>query len=328
MKIAILDDYQDQVRTLSCYSTLREHDVTIFNDTLEEMELLVERLLPFDALVLIRERTVISEQLLSKLPNLKLISQTGKISNHINLDDCTKYNIAVAEGVGSPVAPSELAWALIMASMRHIPTYIEKFKQGHWQQSGSLGLGTTLNGLKFGIWGYGKIGQRLANYAKAFDMQVVVWGSEQSRLKAITHGHQAAENRSDFFSQCDIISLNLRLNSATKHIVTKKDLDMMKPDSLIVNISRAELIEPNALFQTLVAFPSKKAAVDVYEQEPSNINDQPLLALPNVVATPHLGYVERNSYELYFKWAFENVVHFANGVPQNIANPLISKISQ
>lgn len=325
MKIAILDDYQDQVRTLSCFSMLNGHDITVFNDTLSDLDALAERLKPFDILVLIRERTTITQQLLARLPNLKLISQTGKISNHINLDDCTTHNVAVAEGVGSPVAPSELAWALIMASMRNIPAYIEQFKQGHWQQSGQLGLGSTLSGRTFGIWGYGKIGQQLARYAQAFNMKVVIWGSEQSRDKAIRHGYQAADNKSDFFSQCDIISLNLRLNRATRHIVSKQDLDLMKPDSLLVNISRAELIEHGALYQTLVESPSKRAAVDVYEDEPANVDNQPLLTLPNVVATPHLGYVERNSYELYFQWALENVRHYLNGQPENIANPQVLK---
>lgn len=325
MKTAILDDYQDQVRTLSCFSMLNGHDITVFNDTLSDLDALAERLKPFDILVLIRERTTITQQLLARLPNLKLISQTGKISNHINLDDCTTHNVAVAEGVGSPVAPSELAWALIMASMRNIPAYIEQFKQGHWQQSGQLGLGSTLSGRTFGIWGYGKIGQQLARYAQAFNMKVVIWGSEQSRDKAIRHGYQAADNKSDFFSQCDIISLNLRLNRATRHIVLKQDLELMKPDSLLVNISRAELIEPGALYQTLVESPSKRAAVDVYEDEPANVDNQPLLTLPNVVATPHLGYVERNSYELYFQWALENVRHYLNGQPENIANPQVLK---
>ncbi len=323
MKIAILDDYQDQVRQLSCFSILNGHDVTIFNDTVTDLDLLVARLLPFDVLVLIRERTEITPQLLARLPNLKLISQTGKISNHLCLDDCTQHQVAVAEGIGSPVAPAELAWALLMASMRHLPAYIEQFKQGSWQQSGKLGLGSTLAGLTLGIWGYGKIGQRLARYAQTFDMKVMVWGSEQSRVKASSDGHSAAESQQAFFQSCDIISLNLRLNDATRYIVSKHDLDMMKTDSLLLNVSRAELIEPNALYNTLLEFPSKRAAVDVYEQEPANLYNQPLLTLPNVVATPHLGYVERNSYELYFKWALENVACFAKGQPENIANPQV-----
>lgn len=321
MKVAILDDYQDQVRHLNSFDAVGDHDVTIFNDTVSDVNDLVTRLKPFDAIVLIRERTVISNELLAQLPNLKLISQTGKISNHINLDDCTRHNVAVAEGVGSPVAPSELAWALIMAASRHLPSYIKNLQQEHWQQSGSLGLGTTLHGRTLGIWGFGKIGQRLAAFAEVFGMKVMVWGSESSRDKAQQAGHQAAMSKQEFFRHCDIISLNLRLNDATRHVVTKQDLDSMKNGSLLVNISRAELIEPNALYQTLVENPTKLAAVDVFEQEPANKQNQPLLSLSNVVATPHLGYVENNSYELYFQWALENVAKFANGQPQNIANP-------
>lgn len=321
MKVAILDDYQDQVRHLNSFDAVGDHDVTIFNDTVSDVNDLVTRLKPFDAIVLIRERTVISNELLAQLPNLKLISQTGKISNHINLDDCTRHNVAVAEGVGSPVAPSELAWALIMAASRHLPSYIKNLQQGHWQQSGSLGLGTTLHGRTLGIWGFGKIGQRLAAFAEVFGMKVMVWGSESSRDKAQQAGHQAAMSKQEFFRHCDIISLNLRLNETTRHVVTKQDLDSMKNGSLLVNISRAELIEPNALYQTLAENPTKLAAVDVFEQEPANKQNQPLLSLSNVVATPHLGYVEHNSYELYFQWALDNVAKFANGQPQNIANP-------
>lgn len=323
MKIAILDDYQDQVRHLTSFTALQAHQVTVFNDTITDLDALVARLQPFDAVILIRERTEISQALLSRLPNLKLISQTGKISNHLNLDDCTQHNVAVAEGVGSPVAPSELAWALIMAATRHLPSYIANLHQGHWQQSGPLGLGTCLHGRTLGIWGFGKIGQRLAKFADVFGMKVMVWGSETSRAKAVQDGYQAAQSKTQFFRNCDIVSLNLRLNNATRHIVTLEDLNAMKSGSLLVNISRAEIIEPNALYQSLRDNPDKLAAVDVFEQEPANHANQPLLSLPNVVATPHLGYVEQNSYELYFKWAINNVVSFANGAPENIANPQV-----
>tara|TARA_Y100001956_G_scaffold63916_1_gene64364 strand:+ start:2993 stop:3970 length:978 start_codon:yes stop_codon:yes gene_type:complete len=321
LKIAILDDYQDQVRHLSCFDAVSGHDVTVFNDTISDLNKLATRLKPFEAIVLIRERTEISSDLLAQLPNLKLISQTGKVSNHISLDDCTAHNVAVAEGVGSPIAPSELAWALIMAASRHLPSYIQNLQQGSWQQSGSLGLGSTLHGRTLGIWGFGKIGQRLSAFAEVFGMKVMVWGSENSRSKAVQAGHQAATSKQEFFSHCDIISLNLRLNEATRYIVTKQDLDRMKDGSLLVNISRAELIEPHALYQTLVENPAKFAAVDVFEQEPADKQNQPLLNLNNVVATPHLGYVEKNSYELYFRWALENVAKFAEGQPENIANP-------
>ncbi|RBP85732.1 D-2-hydroxyacid dehydrogenase family protein [Marinomonas rhizomae] len=322
MKIAILDDYQNSVKGLACFGLLQDHNVRVFNETFKNTEDLVAHLKDFDVLVLIRERTCISEELLANLPNLKLISQTGKISNHIDAKLCHKYGVAVAEGVGSPVAPSELCWGLIMAASRHIPEYVEKFSQGHWQQSGSLGLGRVLNGSVLGIWGYGKIGQRIAQYAKAFGMKVMVWGSENSRALAQDHGFSAASSKAEFFQTADIITLHLRLNGATKAIVTQADLSSMKPDSLLVNTSRAELIESDALYREMSANPTKRAAIDVFETEPANVNNEPLLSLPNVLCTPHIGYVEKSSYELYFKIAFENVVAFAKGEAQNlVVNP-------
>ena len=322
MKVAVLDDYQNCVKDLACFQVLQGHDVHVFNETFTNTEELVAKLKDFDALVLIRERTVISEELLANLPNLKLISQTGKISNHIDAKLCQKYGVAVAEGVGSPVAPSELCWGLIMSASRHIPEYVGQFSQGYWQQSGSLGLGRVLNGSMLGIWGYGKIGQRIAQYAKAFGMKVLVWGSESSRSLAQEHGFLAAASKEDFFKTADVITLHLRLNDATKAIVTQADLALMKSDSLLVNTSRAELIESGALYSEMSLNPSKRAAVDVFETEPANTNNEPLLSLPNVLCTPHIGYVEKNSYELYFKIAFENVVAFANGKAENlVVNP-------
>lgn len=322
MKVAVLDDYQNCVKDLACFQVLQGHDVHVFNETFTNTEELVTKLKDFDALVLIRERTVISEELLANLPNLKLISQTGKISNHIDAKFCQKYGVAVAEGVGSPVAPSELCWGLIMSASRHIPEYVGQFLQGYWQQSGSLGLGRVLNGSMLGIWGYGKIGQRIAQYAKAFGMKVLVWGSESSRSLAQEHGFLAAASKEDFFKTADVITLHLRLNDATKAIVTQADLALMKSDSLLVNTSRAELIESGALYREMSSNPSKRAAVDVFETEPANTNNEPLLSLPNVLCTPHIGYVEKNSYELYFKIAFENVVAFANGKAENlVVNP-------
>jgi D-3-phosphoglycerate dehydrogenase / 2-oxoglutarate reductase len=322
VKVAVLDDYQNCVKDLACFQVLQGHDVHVFNETFTNTEELVTKLKDFDALVLIRERTVISEELLANLPNLKLISQTGKISNHIDAKLCQKYGVAVAEGVGSPVAPSELCWGLIMSASRHIPEYVGQFSQGYWQQSGSLGLGRVLNGSMLGIWGYGKIGQRIAQYAKAFGMKVLVWGSESSRSLVQEHGFLAAASKEDFFKTADVITLHLRLNDATKAIVTQADLALMKSDSLLVNTSRAELIESGALYREMSSNPSKRAAVDVFETEPANTNNEPLLSLPNVLCTPHIGYVEKNSYELYFKIAFENVVAFANGKAENlVVNP-------
>lgn len=312
MKITILDDYQDVVKTLDCFELLAHHDVSILNETLPEPEL-VAKLKGTEVLVLIRERTAITESLLAQLPELKVISQTGKVSNHIDVNLCEKYQVKVLEGRGSPVAPSELAWALIMAASRYIPTYAANLKKDKWQHSGVLGLGRTLQGLKLGIWGYGKIGQRMAQYAKAFEMTVMVWGSEQSRNLALEHGFEAAASKEAFFSGSDIVSLHLRLNDVTRACVTAQDLRLMKRDSLLVNISRAELVESSALYNELLAVPTKRAAVDVFDHEPAALDNEPLLSLPNVTATPHLGYVEQNSYERYFKIAFENILAFERG---------------
>lgn len=318
MKVAILDDYQNSVKDLACFDVLKGHDVHVFNETFLSIDDLVANLKDFDALVLIRERTVISEDLLANLPNLRLISQTGKISNHIDAKLCHKYGVAVAEGIGSPVAPSELCWGLIMSASRHIPEYVSQFTQGHWQQSGALGLGRVLNGTVLGIWGYGKIGQRIAQYAKAFGMKVLVWGSDGSRALAQEHGFSAAQSKAEFFQHADMVSLHLRLNDATKAIVTQVDLALMKADSLLVNTSRAELIESGALYAEMLANPNKRAAVDVFENEPATAENEPLLSLPNVLCTPHIGYVEKASYEIYFKIAFENVVAFADGKAENL----------
>lgn len=310
MKIAVLDDYQDVVRGLQCFDVLAAHEVMVLNNTYTE-DTLARKLQDVDALVLIRERTVITETLLKKLPNLKLISQTGKVSNHIDVALCQQYGVTVLEGVGSPVAPSELTWALIMSASRHIPTYANNMRADQWQDSGQLGLGRTLRGLTIGIWGYGKIGQQIAKYARAFDMHVLVWGSEASRQKALEDGYRAADCKQNFFSHSDVISLHLRLNDATRACVKAEDLALMKEDALFVNTSRAELIESYALFEALRHHPRRQAAVDVYDVEPALLQNEPLLTLDNVTATPHIGYVEKNSYELYFSVAFENIVKWA-----------------
>ncbi|CAH6783415.1 D-3-phosphoglycerate dehydrogenase [Vibrio chagasii] len=312
MKIAILDDYQNAVKNLECYRKLADHDVTVFTEAYPENELAL-KLYDFEALVLIRERTEITESLLSKLPNLKVISQTGKVSNHIDPQLCERFGVTVLEGRGSPVAPSELCWALIMAASRHIPTYASNLKQNQWQDSGVLGLGRTLRGLKLGIWGYGKIGGCIAQYAKAFGMDVMVWGSQNSRDQAQADGFEVAATKQTFFESVDVLSLHLRLNSVTKGCVTASDLSVMKPDSLFVNISRAELVEPEALLNELTKVPSKRAAIDVFDVEPATPDNEPLLSLPNVTATPHLGYVEQNSYELYFDIAFDNILSYQRG---------------
>jgi D-3-phosphoglycerate dehydrogenase len=309
LKIAILDDYQNTVNKLNCYSILNGFDVTIFTDAPNSTTELIARLKPFDALVLIRERTTISDALLSQLPNLKVISQTGKISHHIDVDACKKYGVQLLEGAGSPTAPAEFCWALIMAASRQIVPYANALQSNQWQQTG-LNLGRSLSGLTLGIWGYGRIGQMVAKYAKAFDMNVVVWGSGTSREKAVSDGFKAALTKDDFFSQCDILSLHLRLNTSTKGCVAYTDLAKMKTDALLVNISRAELIESSALVKSLQIGRPGFAAVDVFESEPVDVLNNPLLQMPNVLCTPHIGYVEKNSYEHYFQATFKNIVNF------------------
>lgn len=324
MKIAILDDYQDAVRGLDCFRMLDGHDVKVFTSSTRGLGQLAIRLAPFDALVLIRERTAFSRALLAKLPNLKLLSQTGKVAGHIDVAAATEHGVAIAEGVGSPVAPAELTWALIMAASRKIVPYANNLKDGLWQTASINpelnGLGRVLKGRTLGIWGYGKIGHLVANYARAFGMQVMVWGSDKSRAAAVADGLAAAPSRESFFEQADIVTLHLRLNDATRGIVTADDLARMKRDALFVNTSRAELVEEDALETALRKGRPGYAALDVFTSEPLGA-DAPLLKIPTVLATPHLGYVERDSYELYFRAAFENVVNFANGNPTNILNP-------
>ena len=317
MKIIIPDDYQNAVIQLDCFQLLKEHEVTTYNDTSDSLNDLAEKLKEAEALVLIRERTKITEDLLVKLPKLKLISQTGKISNHLDLDACTKYNVAVAEGTGSPIAPAELTWAILMNTVRQIPQAIEGMKNGHWQTN----IGSTIYGKTIGIWGYGKIGQKIAQYAKVFGAKVMVWGSEASRLKAVEDGFKKADSKEVFFKTADIITLHLRLNEKTVEIVKESDLLLMKENAIIINTSRAELIEKGALLKCLKMGKPKFAGLDVFMDEPVYDKNYELFQLPNVVCTPHLGYVEKSSYELYFGKAFENVLNFIHGNPTNIANP-------
>lgn len=312
MKIAVLDDYQDVVKDLSCFEILKEHEVSVFNKSYFSVDELANKLESFEVLVLIRERTVISEELLKKLPNLKLISQTGKVSNHINIDMCSKYKVKVLEGRGSAIAPSELCWALIMAASRNIVKYSSNLSNDSWQDSNSLGLGRTLSGLTLGIWGYGKIGKNIAQYAKVFNMNVLVWGSPESRIQAEKDGFLAAVSKKEFFSLSDVLTLHLRLNDNTFNCVHKNDLELMKKDSLFVNISRSSLVQKDALYEVLKNNPRKRAALDVYDTEPSTLENEALLSLENVLCSPHLGYVEQKSYELYFKIAFQNIIEYIN----------------
>ncbi len=335
MNIIILDDYQDAVRKLKCASAMEALNAKVFTNTVKGIGQLSVRLRDAEVLVLIRERTQFPKQLLEKLPKLKLISQTGKVGSHVDVETCTKMGIAVAEGVGSPTAPAELTWALIMAAMRRLPQYIGNLKHGAWQQSGlkaasmppNFGLGMVLEGKTLGIWGYGKIGQRVAGYGKAFGMRVTVWGSESARERARQDGHVPAQSCESFFETCDVLSLHLRLHDNTRGIVKFDSLARMKPTALLVNTSRAELIEEGALVSALNRGRPGMAAVDVFESEPT-LQGHPLLRLENAVCTPHIGYVEQASYEMYFKSAFDNVVNFIAGNPTNILNPDSLKVSR
>ena len=324
----ILDDYQDAVRKLPCAAKLEPYSAKVYTNTIKGMGQLSVRLKDADIVVLIRERTPMNRALIEKLPRLKLISQTGHAGSHIDIGACTERGIAVAEGKGSPYAPAELTWALIMSAARRLPQYIGNLKHGAWQQSGlkaasmppNFGLGVLLRGKTMGIWGYGKIGQLVAGYAQAFGMQVKIWGSADSRMRAVADGHVAASSREEFFESSDVVSVHLRLNEATRGIVTAEDLGRMKPTALFVNTSRAELVEPNALLGALNRGRPGMAAIDVFESEPI-LQGAALLRLENCICTPHIGYVELDNYENYFSAAFDNIINFIEGRPTHIVNP-------
>jgi D-3-phosphoglycerate dehydrogenase len=328
MNIVILDDYQDAVRKLDCAVKLEPYAAKVYTNTVKGLGQLSVRLRDADIIVLIRERTHLNRALIEKLPRLKLIAQTGRVGPHIDVAACTERGVAVAEGVGSPVAPAELTWALIMAATRRLPQYIGNLKHGAWQQSGmktasmppNFGLGTVLRERTMGIFGYGRIGQIVSTFARAFGMRVLVWGRAGSCERAAADGHQIATSQEEFFSHSDVLSLHLRLNEETRGIVTLEDLARMKPTSLLVNTSRAELIEPDALLAGLNRGRPGLAAVDVFESEPI-LQGHALLRLENCICTPHIGYVEQESYEMYFNAAFDNVLNYIKGTPTNIVNP-------
>jgi len=328
MKIAILDDYQDAVRKLDCFQLLAEHEVKVFNNGVRGIGQLATRLAEVEGLVLIRERTRINAQLLDKLPRLKIISQTGKASGHIDVDACSARGITVLEGVGSPVAPAELTWALIMAAQRRIPQYVANLKQGAWQQSGlraaamppNFGMGQVLRGQTLGIWGYGKIGRLIAGYGRAFGMKVVVWGREMSLDHALKDGYEVAGSKAALFEHSDVLSIHLRMHDDTRGAVSLSDLLSMKPTALFVNTSRAELVEENAMVAALGQGRPGMVAVDVFESEPI-LQGHGLLRMENAICTPHLGFVERESYELYFRSAFQNILNFLAGDSQSAVNP-------
>ena len=319
MKIAILDDYFDTLRTLPCFAKLDGHDITVWNDHVQDVEVLAGRLAETEVLVLFRERTKIRTPLLEQLPKLKLISQRS-VYPHIDVATCTKLGIILSsdQHAGTPsYATAELTWGLILAAMRDIPGQMASIRAGNWQK----GVGGTLRGKTLGIYGYGRIGKEIARYGQTFAMKVLIWASEASRLRAAADGLDVADSRAAFFAQCDVLSLHIRLYEATRGMVRGEDLARMKPTALLVNTSRAPLIEPGALVAALRAGRPGMAAVDVYEDEPLRDSDHPLLAMDNVFPTPHIGYVTREEYELQFTEIFDQIIAYGNGRPSNVINP-------
>ncbi|HEY2663992.1 MAG TPA: D-2-hydroxyacid dehydrogenase family protein [Candidatus Binataceae bacterium] len=319
IKVSVLDDYFDTLHTLACFAKLAAFDVTIWNDHVQDVERLAERLKDTEALILIRERTKIQAPLLARLFNLRLISQRSAYP-HIDIEACTRQGVIVSSNQHADTpsyAAAELTWALILAAMRQIPAQVASLKRGTWQ----LGVGSTLRGKTLGIYGYGRIGSVVADYAKAFGMNLVIWARQASRDRARAAGYAVASSKETFFSRCDLVSLHLRLVDATRGIVTAADLGRMKPTALLVNTSRAGLIEPGALVAALRSGRPGMAAVDVYEDEPLIDSHHPLLGMENVVCTPHIGYVTRDEYELQFADIFDQIVAYGAGRPINVVNP-------
>src|ERR1700761_4577581 len=319
MKITVLDDYFDTVRTLDCFAKLKGHDVTIWNDHVQDVDKLTERLKHTEALVLIRERTQIRTPLLERLAKLKLISQRS-VFPHIDIDTCTKLGVVVSSSQHADTpsyATAELTWGLVLAASRMIPQQVASLKAGHWQ----FGVGSTVRGKVFGIYGYGRIGTVVAGYARALGMKVKVWAREPALAKARADGYEAAASKAAFFEECDFISLHMRLVDATRGIVKAEDLARMKPTATLINTSRAGLVEPGALVTALRAGRPGYAAVDVFEKEPLRDVADPLLNMDNVVATPHIGYVSRDEYEIQFTDIFDQIVAYAAGNPTNVVNP-------
>jgi len=319
MKISILDDYHDTQRPLPCFEKLKGRDVPIWNDHVQDIDILAERLRDTEVLVLIRERTKIRAPLLERLPKLKLISQRS-VYPHIDVDDCTRLGVIVSSSQhpGTPShATAEMAWALILAAVRKIPQQVAALKTGTWQ----IGVGSTLRGKTLGIYGYGRIGGVVAGYGRAFGMKILVWARPQTLDAARADGYTAAPSKEAFFADCDVISLHMRLVEATRHIVTAADLARMKPTALLVNTSRAPLIAPGALVDALRAGRPGMAAVDVYEEEPVLDTHHPLLTMDNVICTPHIGYVSRDEYEVQFADIFDQIAAYAAGKPINVVNP-------
>jgi D-3-phosphoglycerate dehydrogenase len=321
MRIAILDDYFDTVRTLPCFDKLRGHDVTVWNDHVQNDDILAERLRDAECVVLIRERTKVGAPLLERLPRLRLISQRS-VFPHIDVEACTRLGIIVSsdQHANTPShAAAELTWALVLAAARQLPQQVAALKEGRWQ----IGVGSTLRGKTLGIFGYGRIGAAVAGYGRAFGMEVSVWSSPESRDRALVDGHHTATSKEELFADSDVLSLHLRLYPATRGIVSAEDLSRMKPSAILVNTSRAGLIAPGALLSALQAGRPGFAAVDVFEEEPVTDTGHPLLNMENVICTPHIGYVSRDEYEVQFTDIFNQILAYTEGRPINVVNPKV-----
>ncbi len=319
MKVSILDDYFDTLRTLPCFRKLDGHEVTVWNHHVEDVDLLAARLKEAEALVLIRERTKITAPLLDRLPQLKLISQRS-VYPHIDIEACTRHGVVVSSNMhaGTPsYAAAELTWGLVLAAMRQIPQQVAALKSGVWQ----TGIGRTVRGSVLGIYGYGRIGEVIAQYGRAFGMDVWIWARDASRERARADGYRVAPSKEAFFEESDVLSLHMRLVETTRGIVTAEDLARMKPSALLVNTSRAGLIAPGALVEALRKGRPRMAAVDVFEQEPLRDPDHPLLKMENVVCTPHIGYVTREEYDLQFSDIFDQINAYCAGSPIHVVNP-------
>ena len=319
MKITILDDYFDTIRTLPCFAKLAGQEVVVWNDHVQDDDTLAERLGDTEVLVLIRERTQIRAPLIARLEKLKLISQRS-VYPHIDVAACTRAGVILSSDLhkGTPsFATAELTWGLIIAALRQIPRQMASLKAGHWQ----MGVGSSLRGKKLGIFGFGRIGRQVAEVGRVFGMEVLIWASEGSRARAAAEGFVVAESKAAFFETSDVVTLHLRLYDPTRGSVTAADLARMKPAALLVNTSRAALIEPGALVAALCAGRPGMAAVDVYEDEPLRDPEHPLLALDNVVCTPHIGYVTRDEYQLQFSDIFDQILAYQAGSPIHVINP-------
>jgi D-3-phosphoglycerate dehydrogenase len=323
MKITILDDYFDTLRTLPCFDKLKGHEVEVWNDHVQDNDVLAERLKDTEALVLIRERTQIRGPLLDRLPKLKMISQRS-VWPHLDLDDCTRLGIVVSsdQHAGIPShATAEHTWALILATARRLPQQVQSLKAGKWQ----YGVGDTLRYKTLGIYGWGRIGGEVAHIGRAFGMKVLVWASEASRERARADGWDVAPSKQAFFEQSDVLSLHMRLYPATRGIVTAEDLAHMKPTAMLINTSRSPLIATGALEAALRKGRPGWAGVDVYDKEPVLDPNHPMLTLENAVCTPHVGYVTRDEYELQFTTIFDQVNDYLKGKPSNVINPEVLK---